>query len=54
VDVAELVLGVNVLLERADLSACIAIDRDLDEDVTIAELIAAVSETLPGCSARFP
>ncbi len=49
--VAELVLGVNLLLERGDPSACIAVDRDLDGQVIVAELIAAVGRTLGGCAA---
>ena len=48
--IAELTLGVNLLLEQADPSACVAVDRDLDGHITIAELIAAVRRTLGGCS----
>lgn len=50
--VAELQLGVNLLLERSDPSACVAVDRNLDGRVTVAELIAAVGRTLGSCTAQ--
>lgn len=50
VDIAELTLGVNVVLDQADPAACVAVDRNLDGHVTVAELIAAVGRTLRGCS----
>jgi ELWxxDGT repeat protein len=48
--IAELTLAVNLLLERADPAACVAVDRNIDGRVTVAELIAGVGRALRGCS----
>src|SRR4051812_10432206 len=47
--VNELILGVNIALDKADLSACPAMDVNNGQAVTIADLIAAVGHALNGC-----
>lgn len=49
VGIAELVLAVNIALDRAEVTACAAVDTDGSGSVTIAELIAAVRSALAGC-----
>jgi hypothetical protein len=49
VSVDELVLGVSLLLVDASASACRAHDRDGDDRVQVAELVAAVRSALDGC-----
>jgi autotransporter-associated beta strand protein len=49
VSVSNLVLGVNIALNQAPVSACPAFDPDGDGRVTIAELIQAVGNALNGC-----
>lgn len=49
VNVAELVTGVNIALDRRDVATCRAFDRDADQRVTVAELVEAVSRLLTGC-----
>jgi len=49
VTVDELVLGVNIALESAPVTACPAMDGDGDATVTVNELVAGVHTTLAGC-----
>jgi hypothetical protein len=46
VSVNELVIGVNVALDRIDLSRCSAFDLDHDGQVSVNELVAAVRTAL--------
>ena len=41
--------GVNIALGNASVCACPAFDRDSDDTVSIAEIIAAVNSALTGC-----
>lgn len=49
VTVAELVLGVNVVLGTRPLNDCRAVDHDDSLQTTIDELVAAVRASLSGC-----
>ncbi len=49
VAVNELIRGVNINLENADLSTCPAMDANGDGSVAINELIQAVNNNLNGC-----
>ncbi len=49
VSIDELIVGVNVNLERADAGTCQAMDSDGDGAVAVNELIAAVNNSLRGC-----
>lgn len=49
VGINELVLGVNIALLRTDIGACPAFDRNVNGNVAINELVAAVSNNLSGC-----
>jgi len=49
VSVNELIVGVNIALGSATLSACAVFDTDGSDDVTVNELIAAVNNALNGC-----
>lgn len=49
VTVSELLAGVNLLLGRAPVDSCPAFDRDLDAQVTVDELVAAIGQALRGC-----
>jgi hypothetical protein len=49
VEVSELLIGVNVLLERAPIATCRPLDRDLDSTVSVDELVAAINQALRGC-----
>jgi hypothetical protein len=40
---------VNILLERIDVSACMAMDVDGDGRVTVDEIVIAVGFALDGC-----
>jgi hypothetical protein len=51
VTINELIVGVNIALGSAEVSACPAFDRDADGTVAINELIAAVNAALSGCPA---
>ncbi|MGD9764923.1 MAG: DNRLRE domain-containing protein [Candidatus Binatia bacterium] len=51
VQVNELILGVNIALGLAPLSACPAFDPDGSGMVTVADLITAVNNALTGCPA---
>jgi hypothetical protein len=46
VTVDELVMGVNIALGAADVSACRNFDRDGSHTVTVNELVAAVNMLL--------
>ncbi len=50
VSVNEVIVAVRVLLDRAPLSDCVAIDADGDGAVTVGELVVAVRSGLDGCS----
>jgi len=50
VAVNELVLGVNVALDRQPVSACPAFDANRDGSVAVNELVGAVRNALSGCS----
>jgi phosphohistidine phosphatase SixA len=54
VTVNELVLAVNIALDQAPLSACVAADRAGDGVVSIDDLLAAVAAALQGCPAGPP
>ena len=45
----ELLRGVNIALGSSSVDVCPAFDRDLSGNVTIDELVAAVSNALNGC-----
>lgn len=49
VAVNELVLGVNVALDRASLAGCLSLDGDDSGTVAVNELVAAVNNALRGC-----
>lgn len=49
VAVNELVLGVNISLDRADVADCLAMDSDSSGAVAVNELVAAVNRALRGC-----
>ena len=49
VEVYELILGVNIALDSADLAQCAAIDLDGDGQVQMNELITGVNDGLVGC-----
>lgn len=49
VTVDELVRGVSIALGATALPACLAFDLDGNDEVTIAELVAAVNAALQGC-----
>ena len=51
VSVEELVEGVAIALERAELEQCRALDGNADGMVTIDEVLAAVDNGLRGCAA---
>jgi hypothetical protein len=51
VGVGELVVGVGVALGRSSLHECRPIDRNLDQAVTIDELVAAVGNSMNECAA---
>ena len=48
VEINELIAGVNIALGQTDV-VCAAIDTNVDDAVSIAELISAVSRALRGC-----
>ncbi len=48
--ISELILGVRMSLELADLEICSAFDSDGDSTITIAELTRAVVASLNGCA----
>jgi plastocyanin len=49
VAVNELVIGVNIALERAGLDRCASFDANDDQRVAVNELVAAVNNALRGC-----
>lgn len=49
VTVDELVRGVNILLEQAELTVCPAIDNSLDGNASVDELVLSVNRLLRGC-----
>lgn len=49
VSIDELVRGVGIALGRQSVQTCLAFDGDANDDVTVAELIAAVNAALKGC-----
>lgn len=49
VTVAELITGVNIALGTIDLGTCPSFDANQDGEVTVTELLQAVSATLNGC-----
>jgi hypothetical protein len=49
VDVSELVMGINIALDNAALSQCLALETTLDGAVAIDELVTAVNNALSGC-----
>jgi hypothetical protein len=54
VAVNELTSSVNVALGTDPLTACLAADRTIDDQVTVDELIEAVNNALGGCPALPP
>ncbi len=51
VTIGELIVGVNIALGYADVTACPSFDVNGDHQVTISELITAVNNALSGCPA---
>jgi hypothetical protein len=51
--VDELVRGVNIALNRANLDTCPVFDRDNSGTVAVNELVAAVNSALRGCQAAL-
>ena len=49
VTVADLVRGVGIALGVSPLSTCVSLDQDLDQHVTVDEIVTAVREALLGC-----
>jgi hypothetical protein len=47
--VNELIIGVRILLETAELAACPAMDGDEDGAVAVNELVGGVLSALAGC-----
>jgi hypothetical protein len=41
---------VNIALGNANVSACLAGDANHDDEITINEILAAVTKALNGCS----
>lgn len=54
VGIGDLIIGVSIVLGKAEVASCAAIDGDDSGSVTIAELIAAVAQALHGCPAASP
>jgi hypothetical protein len=52
--VDELVRGVNILLERAELTLCPTLDANSDGKVAVNELVRAVADILYGCGVTPP
>lgn len=50
VAVNELVLGVNIALEKAELTECAPFDESDDSRVSVSELIQGVNNALAGCA----
>lgn len=50
VTIDEIVLGVNILLGKADHTQCTRMDRNVDRTVSIDEIVAAVGSLLSGCT----
>jgi hypothetical protein len=50
VSINELVTAVNIALSSLDVSACPAADTSADGQVTVDELIRAVTRALMGCT----
>lgn len=53
VAVGELIAGVNIALERADVATCENMDGNGDGRIGIGELIAGVASALDGCPCPF-
>ena len=49
VTVAEIITLVNVALNNADVTACLAGDRNHDGQITVNEIVEAVNAALNGC-----
>lgn len=49
VRVNELVVGVNIALDRAAVAECRAMDINNNQQVAVDELVTAVNNTLGGC-----
>ena len=49
VRIGELIIGVNIALDRAEVDSCAAMDTNRDGAIRIGELIAAVNSALDGC-----
>lgn len=54
VTVSEVVMQVNMALERSDMADCTVADFDDDGRVSVAELVAAVNALLQGCAGQNP
>jgi hypothetical protein len=50
VSIDELIKGVSVAIGAAPLSVCGAFDTNMDDAVTIDEVIGAVNAALSGCA----
>ena len=49
VEIGELVKGVNILLERADLNECPSFDTNGNMAVEVGEIIRGINSLLHGC-----
>jgi subtilisin family serine protease len=49
VSINELVLGVNIALERAPVATCLNLDRDASGAITVDELVMSVNNALRDC-----
>lgn len=54
VTVNELVIAVNIALDRAPLATCAIVDSNADDRVTVNELVIAVNNLVFGCNAPTP
>lgn len=54
VTVNELVVAVNIALDRAPLASCPIVDGNGDDRITVNELVIAVNNLVYGCSAATP
>lgn len=52
VHIAELLSGVNIALQHANVSACVSLDADANGAITVDELVAAVGHALNGCCTK--
>ncbi len=54
ISIAELVNGVRILLNQVDLDTCFQFDADLDNRVSVNELLVAVNNAFSFCGHGVP